>query len=116
MLDRRKLRFRCVSCGRCCRRPGWVRFTAEDLRRTARFLGVPAKVFAKRYVDETDGEDSWIRVTRRRPCPFLREGGCAIHGAKPEQCRSFPFWPEIMESGASWNRRARTCPGMEPLR
>jgi len=115
MLDRRKLRFRCVACGRCCRRPGWVRFTENDLRRAARRLDLTVSAFRERTIDEEDGEGAWIRVTRRRPCPFLREGGCVIHDAKPEQCRSFPFWPEILESRETWNRRARTCPGMESI-
>jgi len=115
MLDRRRLRFRCVACGRCCRRPGWVLFTESDLRRASRFLFLTVLEFENLYIDEEDHEGKWIRVTRRRPCPFLREGTCAIHGAKPEQCRSFPFWPEIMENRETWNRRARTCPGMESI-
>ncbi|MBN1825228.1 MAG: YkgJ family cysteine cluster protein [Candidatus Eisenbacteria bacterium] len=115
MLDGKKLRFRCTACGRCCRRPGWVCFTDADLRRAARFVGVPVHRFRERHIDEKNGEGFWIRVTRRRPCPFFRGGVCTIHEARPEQCRSFPFWPEILASREAWNRRARTCPGMEPV-
>ncbi len=39
-----------------------------------------------------------LRVPRRSHCHFLFDGGCAIHPAKPTQCRIFPFWPELVES------------------
>ena len=45
-------------------------------------------------------------------CPFLEEGGCSIHPAKPAQCRVFPFWPELVESRREWLKTARYCPGI----
>ena len=38
--------------------------------------------------------------------------GCTVYEQRPEQCRTFPFWPEIVERKATWNRTARYCPGI----
>jgi Fe-S-cluster containining protein len=53
-----------------------------------------------------------LRVPRRSHCHFLHDGGCAIHPAKPTQCRIFPFWPELVESPREWAKTARYCPGI----
>ena len=31
---------------------------------------------------------------------------------KPIRCRIFPFWPELVESLAEWQKTAGYCPGM----
>ena len=43
---------------------------------------------------------------------FSKAHGCSIHPAKPTQCRTFPFWPELVESKSEWNRTGRYCPGI----
>jgi Fe-S-cluster containining protein len=53
-----------------------------------------------------------LRVPQEATCPFLEEGGCSIHPAKPTQCRIFPFWPELLESRREWKKAARYCPGI----
>jgi Fe-S-cluster containining protein len=63
----------------------------------------------------------WRRYGRRSlrerddyDCVFL-EGShdrCAIYRSRPYQCRSFPFWPDVLESELSWNLFSKTCPGM----
>ncbi|MBM3320857.1 MAG: YkgJ family cysteine cluster protein [Candidatus Eisenbacteria bacterium] len=110
MIDKRTVHFSCTRCGRCCREPGYVFFSPSDRRRGARHLGISVRAFKQQYGGDEAGTE--IRVTRRRQCPFFSEEGCAIHPAHPEQCRTFPFWPEIVESKDAWNRRSRRCPGM----
>ena len=62
--------------------------------------------------------------TKRWRFPSLRErdGGrcimngldnrCRIYRCRPIECRTWPFWPELLESPESWDRAARHCPGM----
>ena len=46
-------------------------------------------------------------------CIFWQNGvGCSIYNARPLQCRSYPFWPAIMDSKESWDEEATNCPGM----
>ncbi len=106
------LRFRCVrGCTNCCDRAGYVYLTEEDLRRAAAHLGVSATEFEARYVYRTRHRMR-LRKPRGSQCPFLRPGGCALHPAKPTQCRLFPFWPELVESREAWQAASRTCPGI----
>jgi Fe-S-cluster containining protein len=106
------LRFECQpGCTECCRQPGFVYLTEEDVVRAAAFLGIPAKVFEHRYVFRTRHRRR-LRTPREGRCHFLRADGCSIHPAKPTQCRIFPFWPELVESRREWKKTAGYCPGI----
>src|SRR5947207_11358439 len=77
------LRFACQpGCTECCRQKGFVYLTPDDLRRMAAFTGMTAAAFEKRYVYRT-ARQMRLRVPREGSCPFLEQGGCAIHPAKP---------------------------------
>ena len=79
--------------------------------RAASFTGMSAKAFERKYVYRTRNRLR-LRVPRGAHCHFLREGGCAIHPAKPTQCRIFPFWPELVDHPRAWAKTARYCPGV----
>ena len=85
--------------------------TEGDIARAARFLGMRAAAFEKRYIYRTKNLRR-LRMPREGRCCFLRPDGCAIHPAKPTQCRIFPFWPELTESRREWHRTAAWCPGI----
>jgi Fe-S-cluster containining protein len=70
-----------------------------------------AGLFERRYLYRTKNFLR-LRKPRRAQCHFLAEGACAIHLAKPAQCRLFPFWPELVENRREWERVARYCPGI----
>lgn len=44
-------------------------------------------------------------------CP-LWQGGCSVYPVRPAQCRTYPFWPEIISSPTAWEKEAAFCPGM----
>jgi Fe-S-cluster containining protein len=105
-------RFTCQSgCTRCCEQKGFVYLSEEDLRRAAGFLGLSPAAFERRYVYRTRHLIR-LRKPRRKQCPFLEATGCAIHPAKPTQCRLFPFWPELVGSRHAWRQTAEWCPGI----
>lgn len=87
----------------------------EDLVRAAAFMGMSAAAFEARYVYRTR-HLLRLRKPRRRECQFLGPAGCAIHPAKPTQCRAFPFWPELVGNRGEWRRVSRWCPGMSQPR
>ncbi len=90
---------------------GYVYLTEDDLRRAAAFLGLSRRAFESQYVYRTK-HLLRLRKPRNSQCHFLGEDGCAIHPAKPTQCRVFPFWPELVGSPAAWRRAGKHCPGI----
>jgi hypothetical protein len=105
------VRFECQpGCTTCCERPGFVYLTEEDIVRLAEYLKMDAPDFERRYVYRTRNIRR-LRVPRYAQCPFLGEGGCSVHAAKPEQCGTFPYWPELL-TGKAWRAAAKWCPGI----
>jgi len=106
------LRFACQpGCIACCAEKGFVYLTDADALRIAKYLGLSAAAFEKRYCYRTRRQLR-LRVPREVQCHFLGDRGCSIHPVKPVQCRIFPFWPELVESRAEWRKTARYCPGL----
>jgi len=106
------LRFECQrGCINCCNQSGYVYLTEDDLTRAAKFVSMARDAFERKYVYRTRHQLRF-RKPRDRQCPFLLDNGCSIHPAKPTQCRTFPFWPELVEDREEWKRAGRFCPGI----
>ena len=112
MNESNQLRFQCQpGCTACCEQKGFVNVNDADVARAAEFLGMTPKEFEKRFVYRTRHRMR-LRVPRGKNCHFLVEGGCSIHPAKPTQCRTFPFWPELIQIWSEWKKTGRYCPGI----
>jgi Fe-S-cluster containining protein len=107
------LRFECTKCGNCCTRPGPVYLPPLDLARAASHLGMSGTRFRRTFgVRRLDGVEA-VDPGAGAPCPFYdEEEGCRIYPARPTQCRTWPFWPEVVRRKRSWERAARDCEGM----
>jgi len=106
------LRFECQpGCTKCCEQQGFVYVTEDDIVRIAEYLQLTAEAFEQRYVYRTKNLRR-LRVPRHAQCEFLAEGGCSIHAVKPTQCRTFPFWPELVETWRAWHETGAWCPGI----
>jgi Fe-S-cluster containining protein len=106
------MRFECQpGCTECCTQQGFVYLNDADVTRAAAFVGMSAAEFERRYVYRTRRKMR-LRVAKHAHCHFLEGGGCGIHPAKPLQCRTFPFWPELVGSAREWKRTSRRCPGI----
>lgn len=111
---RRGLEFRCTGCGHCCTGgPGYVWVTRDDIETLARGKGLDRDAFARRYVRRVERHYS---LTERPDgsCVFLDEAKerCTVYDARPTQCRTYPFWPHIVDSRAAWEHEAAACPGI----
>lgn len=108
-------RFACRRSGNCCAIPGgFVRIGPDDRRAIAEHLGIDEAAFVSRYL-QPDG--SRLKEGLGHRCVFLQDGaraGCSIYPVRPERCRTWPFWPEMLEDGALRRLAERTCPGIEP--
>lgn len=108
------LPFACTQCGKCCHARGGydkVYLQARESRRLARHLGLGLRDFHARFtVRDADGYRS-LRFTGGH-CVFLDGTVCYVHEAKPVQCRTWPFWPELLRSRATYAREVQSfCPG-----
>jgi len=106
------LRFECQpGCTACCEQHGFVYLTEDDIPRIAAYLGQSVAEFEERSVFRTKNRRR-LRVPGPVRCEFLKDGGCSIHAVKPLQCRTFPYWPELVGHTRNWKDTAKYCPGI----
>jgi len=115
------LRFECTGCGDCCTGPqGYVHFTDAEAQEMATVVGLTVDQFRKCYARKTDF--GWSLREHKNEhgydCVFLdriTEPGkalCKVYEHRPTQCRTFPWWPEVLSSEQSWKATARACEGI----
>lgn len=110
------LRFDCIQCSACCSgSPGLVRLSREDLARLAKGFSMDPETFVSRYcrwLELGSGPELCLKECENYDCVFLQKGACSVYQLRPTQCRTYPFWDEIVESKVTWNREAACCPGI----
>ncbi len=47
-------------------------------------------------------------------CRLLGEEGCLIHEAKPEICRRWPFFVNLLTKPYAFEEARLSCPGIDP--
>ena len=99
-------------CGRCCGgAPGYVWVSREERADIARFLELSRQDFERRYCRRVFTRVS-LRERANGDCYLLQDGRCRVYPVRPPQCRSFPFWKDILASPADWGSAGRRCPGI----
>jgi Fe-S-cluster containining protein len=103
-----------------------VFLSAEDAAALAAVKGVAPHEFEKmfcRWVLWTDADGKPVQRLSLRErtssaggrlsedCVFWH-GGCTVYEARPLQCRTYPFWSEVLASEKAWRETARSCPGI----
>jgi len=106
------LAFECTRCGACCTgAPGYVWVSPEEIARLAESRGEAVDVFSKTFVRRVGDRYSLIEKPGG-DCIFWDPGaGCTVYPARPVQCRTWPFWPENIESPEAWAGIKPGCPG-----
>jgi len=108
------IRFECTGCGECCRaRHGYGYIYVDKIaerRRLAKHLKMSVAAFTREHCEKTDG---WIHLKEpAKNCHFLDGARCTVYAARPEQCRTWPFWPENMSKKVWELEVKRDCPGV----
>lgn len=81
----------CQRCTACCRWPGQVRLTNEEITRLAAFNGLSEHVFIQRFTRLThDRRGLALQEKPSGACVFLVGNDCSVQAVKPQQCRDFP--------------------------
>src|SRR5690606_383388 len=101
------IQFECQGSGKCCTSHGeygYVYFSKKDRKRIAKFLGLTEPQFREKYCQNVD--NAWAlkdRTDGSQDCIFLKEKRCSVYEARPTQCRTWPFWPSVMNA-KTWNK------------
>lgn len=124
------LAFKCTLCGNCCSgTTGTVSFTDVEAEEMSTKLGISKVDFYENYTrrvgkgQKSRFELKELRVgnSRSYDCIFLDRATipgkaiCKLYESRPLQCRTWPFWPEILESKESWEQAKKGvegCPGI----
>lgn len=127
------VRFSCTQCGRCCTGPeGFVWVNNNEIKKIAQYLNISIEELKEKHThlverEENPKSSSLKKHKKKRSlteipseknpgdfdCTFLAEdGACSIYPHRPKQCRTYPFWPEILKSRRSWEDEARYCEGI----
>jgi len=84
-------KYLCQRCTNCCRWPGFVRLTDEDIIRAATYLNQSEFHFIQTCTRLRPHRDGLaLQDQADGSCIFLDRKSCAIHPAKPAQCAGFP--------------------------
>jgi len=85
------IHYECVRCTECCRWPGQVKLTEEEISRLANFLHVSEFDFIQRYTRlRADRSGLALQDKPGGECVFLEGRDCAVQAVKPQQCLDFP--------------------------
>ncbi len=113
----RGLRFECTQCGKCCWTRGeysHVYLTREDLTALARALDISVAELRERYTFRDENGWTELDFTSGR-CVMLdaETNLCTVYESRPTQCRTFPFWPEMIRRGRWTAEAKRICEGVD---
>ena len=116
-------------CGNCCSgSTGAVVFSEQEAVNMAAKLAIPVPDFYKIYARKRGRGESrrWeLKEVRRAnkdyDCVFLDRNTmpgkaiCSLYKDRPLQCKTWPFWPENLESPEAWEEAKQGpegCPGI----
>lgn len=109
------LHFKCTECGKCCTgAPGYVWVNEKEMEAMANFLEIPLQEFIRKYIRKVGQRYSLIESKKTFDCVFLKDKKCGVYGARPTQCRTYPWWPHNLRSKEAWEETAKTCEGIHP--
>lgn len=109
------LQFSCTGCGQCCTgAPGYIWVNLNEIEAIAAHLELSVKEFSARFLRRINGRLSLLEMPKTYDCIFLKDKKCQIYSVRPTQCRTFPWWPQLLKSEEDWKEAAKFCEGIQP--
>ncbi|GBF94542.1 hypothetical protein Rsub_07076 [Raphidocelis subcapitata] len=116
--------FACTVCGKCCSLfdGGEVWVSRREVAAMAAFLGMPDAELIAAHCQPGDGTTPgwWLLGSQATPggefCTFLDPATnmCRVHEARPVQCSTYPWWPELLAEAGAWSwEKANICEGLD---
>jgi len=118
------IRFKCTQCSHCCYggKYAYVRANEHEINKIIDFLGVDSETFKADCLSKLVDHGYGIRMklsplakalNKKGHCILLnKQGHCSVYPVRPMQCRTYPFWPEILKDEEKWNAEINRCEGI----
>lgn len=105
-LDNPDVRYVCQRCGNCCRWPGDVIVTEQEVEAIAAHVGMEQDTFVQQYTRLSANRRHLSLIDKQDGSCFFLEGqnSCRIQPVKPAQCSGFPNqwrfagWQDVCEA------------------
>ncbi len=114
-MHKQGLHFQCQGSGQCCTSHGeygYVFMNIEDRRRMAKVLKMTTAAFTKKHCEISNGFYHLKEDPKNPDCQFLAGKRCSVYLGRPTQCRTWPFWPDVMNAKVWKKEVASFCPGV----
>jgi Fe-S-cluster containining protein len=113
------LHFECLGCGNCCAGPeeGYIWISKSEIEFLAKEMGLTPDEIKTKFLVRYGTRCSIKEDPKTKDCIFLTQHnggsrGCAVYAARPNQCRTWPFWTDNLHNQDAWNWAAARCPGI----
>ena len=103
--------FACACCGDCCRGTGGIVLRETDAERLADSLRTSVATFLERYAEKARGKYR-LRAGADGACVFAAGAVCGVHEARPDICRTWPFFRGNLVDSVSFSMAAEGCMGV----
>ena len=97
--------YACQRCAKCCKWPGDVIVTDEEVDKIAEYVGLPADEFIQKFTRLSANRQMLSLIDKPNgECHFLDGKECTIQPVKPFQCSgfpnrwNFPGWRDVCEA------------------
>ena len=81
----------CQRCTACCRWPGQVKLSEEEISEIAKYLELSEEAFIQSHTRLNTSRSGLALMDKPNgECIFLDGDLCRIQPVKPQQCRDFP--------------------------
>ena len=106
-------KFTCLpNCSNCCQiSDGFVFLSEDEAEKIAEYLETDIDELYKWFIKKVENKLFLIDGEDER-CIFIEDNRCLIYPVRPQQCRDYPFWPEIISSKERWKKEKSVCPGI----
>ena len=110
---REGLKFECSQCGDCCTgAPGFVWVNKQEIADLAAEVDLDPETFEDQYVRRIGIRKS-LKEFPNGDCVFFdnQSRKCQVYGARPRQCKTWPFWDSNLRTPEAWELTCEVCPG-----
>ncbi len=104
--------FSCRRCGHCCSGRGGIVLSPGDTARLCAQLGLEEADFLARYAEMRNAKPTLISGQDGCCIFYAPDCGCAVHQARPDVCRAWPFFRGNLVDAASFAMAKEDCPGI----